>query len=540
MRPRHQTAAMTPRQRWTMVAAILGSSIVFLDGSIVNIALRKIGEELPASVIAVLEGQAYVVSGYLAMLAALLILGGAINDRYGRKRVFGIGLIGFGLTSTLCGLAPTLEALVLFRLLQGATAALLVPGSLALITSTFEGPALARAFGVWASATSAATLLGPVVGGLVVDDLTWRLAFLINIPLVIVALYGLQRGVPETISKATGSFDWLVSIDVTLAVGGLTFGLIRGQQQAWSDPVAWAALAIGALAVLAFPFLMSRRPDPLVPLSLFRNRRFATINLSTFLIYGALYVFLGYEYLFLQGTLGYTALGAALVTLPVGILLTALATRVGSLAGRLGPRRFLVAGPLIMAAGMLWFARIPATSEPWLADLSDPSTLIPPTSALTDVLPPILSFGVGISLVVAPLTSTLMGSIPVARAGLGSAINNAISRVGQPLIGALIFVAITATFYPGLANRVPGLDPDGARLRATVAPLNPPPSGTPPQLETAIKEASTDAFRIALLVAAALLAAGAAVNGFGLREPEPSRRMSESARKVQPEPAQPG
>jgi EmrB/QacA subfamily drug resistance transporter len=512
---------MQVRQRWTMLAAVLGSSIVFLDGTIVNVALPKIGQELPASTLGVLEGQTYVNSGYLAVLAALLILGGAISDRYGRKRVFAIGLLGFALTSALCGLAPTLEALVVFRLVQGAAAALLVPGSLALITSTFEGPSLARAFGIWAAATSASTVLGPVVGGLLVQYISWRVAFLLNVPLAAIALLGLARGVAESVREgASGRFDWLGSLDVILAVGGLSFGLIRGQQKAWQDPVAWAAIIVGLIALILFPILMSRRPDPLVPLELFRNRRFAVINLATFVIYGALYVYLVYAAIYVQGTLGYSVVAASLIGLPVGILLSVLSTKVGGLAGRMGPYRFLVAGPLLMAAGMLWFARIPATSTPWQADASNPSTLIPPVSTFVDILPAMFLFGIGISLVVAPLTSTLMSSIPVARAGLGSAINNSISRVGQPLIGALVFIAITATFYSSLASQIPGLNPDDPQLRATVAPLNAPPAGSSPELVKATQEASTDAFRLALFVCAALLVAGAAVDAVGLRERE--------------------
>jgi EmrB/QacA subfamily drug resistance transporter len=509
---------MTTRQRWTMLAAILGSSIVFLDGTIVNVALPRIGQELPASLLGVLEGQTYVNSGFLAVLAALLILGGAISDRYGRKRVFSIGLIGFGATSLLCGIAPSLEALVLFRLVQGAAAALLVPGSLALITATFEGAALSRAFGIWAAATSAATLFAPVLGGLLVQYASWRIAFLLNLPLAVVGLVGLARGEAESVREGqAGRFDWLGSIDVILAVGGLSFGLIRGQQKAWADPVAWTAIAVGLVAILLFPVLMSRRRDPLVPLDLFRNRRFAVINLSTFLIYGALYVFIGYSAIFVQGTLGYSVVAASVVGLPVGIILTLASAKVGGIAGRLGPRRFLVAGPLIMAAGLLWFARIPSTSAPWLADLTRPPTLIPPASTLIDILPTMILFGIGISLVVAPLTSTLMSSIPVSRAGLGSAINNAISRVGQPLIGALVFIAITATFYNDVAAAI-GTPPDDPTLRATVSPLNPPPKSASPALAEAVKVASVEAFRLAVLVSAGLLILGAAANGLGLRE----------------------
>lgn len=518
---------MTTRQRWTMLATVLGSSIVFLDGTVVNLALKTIGADLPSGILGVLEGQAYITNGYLAVLAALLILGGAISDRYGRKRVFAIGLLGFGGTSILCGLSPTMEALVLFRLLQGAAAALLVPGSLALITSAFEGPGLARAFGIWAAATSGATVLGPVLGGFLVQYISWRAAFLINVPFVLIAFLGLRRGVAETVLPgASGRFDWLGTLDVVLAIGGLSFGLIRGQQNAWQDTTAWISIGIGVVAIVLFPILMSRRPDPLVPLELFRNRRFAVINLATFLIYGALYGYIGYQGLFLQGTLGYTVVATSLLGLPAGIMLTLLSTRIGGLAGRMGPRRFLVAGPLLMAGGLLWFARIPASSVAWAADLSTPGSLVPPLSTLIDVLPAILVFGLGISMVVAPLTSTLMSSIPVARAGLGSAINNAISRVGSPLIGALVFIAVTTIFYNSLANQIPGLDPTSPELRATIAPLNPVPAGATSEVAAAAKIASTEAFRLALLVSAALLGLGAAVNGFGLRETGgPARRQ---------------
>jgi EmrB/QacA subfamily drug resistance transporter len=515
---------MTRTQRWTLAAAVLGSGIVFLDGTIVNIALKRIGQELPATFLGVFEGQAYIQTGYLAVLAALLIIAGALADVYGRRRIFVIGLLGFGATSILCGIAPSLEFLVLARVLQGAAGALLVPGSLAIITATFEGPARARAFGLWAAATSALTVLGPIVGGLIVDNLTWRLAFLINVPLVAIATWAAVRHVAESRNPdADPRFDWLGAIVGALAVGGLAFGAIRGTDQQWNDSLAWIALAVGAVCLVLFPILMATRPHPLVPLSLFRIREFAVINLSTFLIYGALYVTFQYTALLYQGTLGYSAVGSALVGLPAGLLLTFLSARVGSLVGRFGPRIFLVAGPLLMAAGQLWYARLPASSKPWLADLANPATLIPPVDVVIDVLPAVLLFGVGISLVVAPLTSTLMSSIPAGNSGLASAINNALSRVGQPLIGAVIFVAITSSFYSSLAARVPGLDPSDTAIRAAVEPLNPPQPGTSPDVAAAAKEASVDAFHLAALVTVGLLVAGAAANGIGLREQKTNR-----------------
>ena len=509
---------MSRSQRWTLVAAILGSGIVFLDGTVVNIALKKIGQELTTTFLGVLEGQAYVVSGYLAVLAALLIIAGALADFYGRRRIFVIGLVAFGVISVLCGLAPTLEILVLARVLQGAAGALLVPGSLAIITASFDGESRARAFGLWAAATSALTLMGPIVGGFLVDSLSWRVAFLLNIPLVATAVWATRTHVQESRDpNADGHFDWLGAVVGAVAIGGLAFGAIRGQQREWQDTLAWVSLAVGAVALVAFPILMATRPRPLVPLSLFRIRDFAVINLATFLIYGALYVGFTYNALLFQGTLGYNALGASIVGIPASIMLITLSARVGGMTGRFGPRPFLVAGPLLMAAGQIWYARLPSTSTPWLADFGHLATLIPPVDVLVDVLPAVLVSGVGISLVVAPLTSTLMSSIPSRNSGLGSAINNALSRVGQPLLGAVIFVAITASFYNSMAARVPGFDPTDPAVRSAIVPLNPPKTAVSPEEAAAAKVASVDAFHLAALVSAGLLLAGAVVSGVGLR-----------------------
>jgi EmrB/QacA subfamily drug resistance transporter len=508
---------MTLNQRWTLAAAILGSGIVFLDGTIVILALPKIGQ-LPASFVGVLEGQAYVVSGYLAVLSALLILAGALADYYGRRKIFGIGLAGFGLSSFLCGIAPSLELIVLFRVLQGASGALLVPGSLSIITATFEGPARSKAFGTWAAATSGLALFGQPVGGLLVDLLSWRIAFLINVPLVALALWATIRHMKESRDdQASGRFDWLGAAVAAIAIGGLAFGATRGQEHDWGDSLAWGSLAVGAVALVVFPILMARRRDPLVPLSLFRIRDFAVINLSTFLIYAALYVTQFYQSVLLQATLGYTATAASLAGFPAGLLLVGLSQRVGAIAGRIGPKRFLVAGPLIMAAAMFWFARIPATSEPWKAAFDNLGTLVPPPSLFIDVLPALILFGIGISLVVAPLTSTLMDSIPSRNAGLGSAINNALSRVGTPLIGAVIFIVVSASFYAGLAARVPDLDVSDPQVRAAIAPLNPPKADVPRNQAAAAKEASVDAFRLAAILSAVLLVAGSGANLVGLR-----------------------
>jgi EmrB/QacA subfamily drug resistance transporter len=510
------------RNRWTMLAVIIGSGIVFLDGTIVNVALPSIGRELPATLVGVLEGQTYINAGYLAVLAALLVPSGALNDFYGRRRMFAIGLAGFGITSLLCGLAPNMELLIAFRLLQGAAGALLVPGSLSIITSNFDGEARGRAFGVWAAATSALTTVGPIVGGALVDTLSWRIAFLINPPLVVIALYATVRHMRESRDEqATGQVDWLGAAVIAVAVGGISFGLVRGQEREWNDALAFASLGIGLVAAVVFPFLMARSKNPLVPLSLFRSRNFAVINLATFLIYGGLYVSFAFQGLFLQGTLGYTALAAGASGVWVGIALAFFSTRVGARAGgRFGARRFLIVGPLLMAAGLLWLVRIPATSAPWLAQASDPRTLTPSTGYIVDVLPSVLLFAAGLTFVVAPITTALMASVPVHRSGLGSAINNAISRVGAPLIGAIIFVVITATYYSAISAKVPGIDTTSPEVRRQIAPLNRPADNLPADVKAAARDASTDAFRIAMLVAAALMAAGSGAVALGLRPQE--------------------
>jgi EmrB/QacA subfamily drug resistance transporter len=508
---------MTTAQRGTLAAAILGSAIVFLDGTLVILALPRMGAQLDSSVLGQLEGQTYVTSGYLATLAAFLVLGGALGDYYGRRRMFRIGLVGFGVTSVLCGLAPNLELLVLGRVLQGLAGALLVPGSLSIITNTFEGVGRARAFGIWAAVTSGLSTLGPPLGGILVDAAGWRALFLINVPLVVVALVATRFMDESRDETATGDFDWLGAFVAVLAVGGLAFGAIRGQQRQWADPIAFVALAIGAVAAVAFPILMLRRKHPLVPVGLFRERSFATINLSTLLIYGALYAGAVFQALFLQGVLGYTPLGAAIVGLPAGILLTLLSTRVGTLSGRLGVRPFLVVGPLVMACGALWWLTVGSSSRPWAASLNDPATLIPPIDAIVGPLVAGIIFGVGISLLVAPLTTGLMSSVPARNSGVASAINNALSRVGQPLVAAAVFIAVSGTFYATLAAAVPGTDPGSPEIRQFDA-LNPPPADAPPELQAASKVASTDAYHVAVIVAAALLISGAGVNAVGLRE----------------------
>jgi EmrB/QacA subfamily drug resistance transporter len=513
------------RRSWALAAVVLGSGIVFLDSTVVNVALKAIGEELPTTFVGVLEGQSYIVNGYLLTLSALLILSGALADTYGRRRMFIIGLAGFGAASVLCGLAPTMEVLIGVRLVQGAFGAVLVPSSLAIINSTFEGAERGRAFGVWAAASGVTTIAGPVLGGFVVDTISWRVAFLINAPLVIAAIYLGVRFVDESRNPdATGHFDWLGAAAIAVAVGGLSFGGIRGQATNWSDPGAFISLGIGFVTLIALVPLMTRRRHPLIPIELFSSRNFTVTNVSTLLIYGALYCFGSFLAIFLQGTLGFSALASGLTGVPTAIFLAVISTQAGALAGRIGPRLFMTVGPALMGAGLLWLARVPADSQGWDATLAHPASLLPPGSTLVDILPAILVFGLGISILVAPLTTALMTSVPARNSGLASAINNAVSRIGPLLATAVIFIGVTASFYAALSARLPNLDVDSAVVRDQYRPLNPPadtPSVPTAAEQEAARQASTDAFHLAMLIAAGLCFAGAAVNGLGIRNPQP-------------------
>ena len=512
---------MTDRKRWILVAAVLGSGIVFLDSTVVNVALPRIGRDLPRAFLGVLEGQSYVYNAYLLTLSALLILAGALNDFYGRRRMFMLGLAGFGVASALCGLAPTMESLVLFRVLQGAAGAMLVPGSLALITANFSGEEQGRAYGVWAGASGATSILGPVVGGVLVDTLSWRAAFLINVPLVAAALWAAWKQVPESRDEqASREFDWLGAAVVALAVGGLAFGAIYGQQRQWHGLGGYIALAVGVAAAMALPFLMVTESHPLIPVHLFRSRNFTVTNISTLLIYGALYVTFYFLTLFQQETLGYSAAAAGLGGIPGPLFLIFLSSRFGALAARHGPRWFMALGPALMALGVLWFARVPATSAAWQLALDRPSSYLPPVSYFTDFLPGSILFGAGLSVMVAPLTTALMTSVPMRNSGVASAINNAISRVGPQLAGALIFVFLTANFYATLAAKLPGVDVSSQSFHDRVSPLNRP---SDIHLVNVVRDASTTSLHLAMVVGSILLLVGAAVNAVGIRNRNAAR-----------------
>jgi EmrB/QacA subfamily drug resistance transporter len=514
----------------TLWAAILGSSIVFLDSTVVEVALPRIGRDLPAHLVGVLAGQSYVYSAYLLAESAFLILAGDLTDSRGRRPMFILGLMAFGAASLLSGVAPTMESLIVFRGLQGLAGAILVPGSLALITATFAGEEQGRAFGIWSGASAGIGILGPFVAGLLVDTVSWRAVFLLNIPLVLAALWVTARHVADSRNTAARTrLDAPGTMLTLLATGGLVIGTISGQEQQWHSPAAFAALGVGAASAALLPWWILRARDPIVPPALFRSRNFTVTNLSTLVIYAALAAVFYYLTLMLQGTLGYSAAGAGIATLPGALFMALFSPRFGALAQRYGPRWFLAAGPVLMAAGVLWLARIPAGSAAWVVNLSHPATLAPPAGYLIDVLPSMVVFGLGAMLIVAPLTATLMASAPVEHAGVASAVNTVVSDVGPPLAIAVIFVAATAHFNAALG---PLLGPGFAAAASGMAtrrfaPFNAPGPAAPQALQAAARLASTDAFHLAMLACAALLLCGAAINAMGIRGP-----VAAAARRV--------
>ncbi len=507
------------RRSWSLLAAILGSGIVFLDGTVVTVALPAIGAQLPrATDIGVLEAQSYIFSGYMLSLSALLIVGGALSDSWGRKRMYAWGLVGFAAASVLCGLAPNMELHIAGRVLQGVAGAVLIPGSLALINAAYEGEDRFRAFGIWTGASAAVTIVGPLIGGVLVDVLSWRAAFLVNLPVLAVAWSVTHSRVEEAAETVTGEkVDWFGAGLAGVAVAGLTFGPIRGQETQWQDMSVWILIGLGLAATAVLVARIRSHPHALVPVSLFTSSSFNVINVATFFIYGALYVLLTMTSIHLQGTLGYNATAAGLATVPAMIPLTLLSGKVGTWSAHTGPRPWLVGGPLLMATGAMWLALLPIDSTAWEIG-SRPASWIPPGDYFAHVFGGVVVFGLGMLAMVTPLTATLMASISPERAGVGSAFNNAVSRVGPQLLGAAAVVLVTAVFYGHLAAESPTVDTSSNDLRATVAPLNAPPDDVGADLEGAIRSASGVAFTRAMWLSAGILVIGAAVSAFGLRK----------------------
>jgi EmrB/QacA subfamily drug resistance transporter len=405
--------------RGVVLAAVLGSGMAMLDGTVVNVALKTIGKDLDAS----LAQLQWITNGYLLLLASLILLGGALGDRLGRRRVFLVGVVWFAAASVLCGIAPDPRTLIAARVLQGVGGALLTPGSLAIIEAVFAREDRGRAIGAWSGLGSIAAAIGPFLGGGLVQYADWRWIFLINAPLAAVTVVVTLRYVPETRAQSEGPFDVLGAVLAALFLGGLTYWLIE-----WRTTYALMALVVGVVAGVAFLVVEHRSDHPMMPLSMFASRNFSAANAMTLLVYAALGAVLFFLVIDLQTVLGYGALEAGIATLPLTVIMLLLAARGGQLGARIGPRIPMTVGPLVMAVGVAWLSRLTAGSSYW-----------------TGVLPPVVVFGLGLSLMVAPLTMTVLAAAPEDRTGIASGVNNAVARAGSLLAVAALPVAVGLT-----------------------------------------------------------------------------------------------
>jgi EmrB/QacA subfamily drug resistance transporter len=464
---------MSRLQRLTLLAAILGSAVATIDSSIVNVALPAIEQDLGGG----LSAQQWVSNAYLLTLASLILFGGSLGDIYGERRVFAIGLSAFGALSIACALAPTIEVLIAARALQGAAGALVTPSSLAIIVAAFGPKERGAAIGSWTAWGAIAAIVGPLAGGWIVDQVSWRWIFAINVPLVLMTLILVFAAVPRTVPVAGRRVDFLGAGLCALGLGGFTFALIEQPHYGWSSPVILVPLIGGVVAFAAFLGYERRAPEPMLKLELFARRNFAVANAETLGMYAGLGILFFFLVIFLQQVAGYTALKSGLTTLPVTVVMFAFSRRFGALADRLGPRLFIGAGPLIAAGGIVLLSRV--GMHP---------------SYVTDLLPALLVFALGLSLTVAPLTATVLADADESDAGIASAINNAVARVAS-LVGVSVVGVVVASTLVGDTF--------------------------------AANEESVDAFHQVVWICAALVAAGGFVGAIGIVNP---RRVVEAER----------
>ncbi|SHJ94363.1 drug resistance transporter, EmrB/QacA subfamily [Pseudonocardia thermophila] len=461
----------TPAGRWVLATTVLGSGIVMIDGTVVNVALDRIGDELGTG----FAGLQWTVNAYALTLAALILLGGSLGDHLGRRRVFLIGVIWFAAASTLCGLAPDIGTLVAARALQGVGGALLTPGSLALISASFHGPDRAAAIGAWSGLGGIAGAIGPFLGGWLVEW-SWRAVFLINVPIAAVVVAVALRHVPESRDpESAAGLDVTGTVLATLGLAATTCGL-TGLADRGAAPDLITALVVGLVALAVFAVVERRSTHPLVPPALFADRVFTAINVATLLIYGALGVVFLLLVLQLQVVAGFSPLAAGTAMLPVTAIMLLLSARSGALAGRIGPRPQLVVGPLVSATGLLLLLRVGEDANWW-----------------ADVLPAVVVFGLGLAATVAPLTATVLNAAPDRYAGAASGVNNAVARAAGLLAVAVI---------PGIAGITGADHTDPVAFGA--------------------------GFRVAMLICAGLLGGAAVVAAVTVQRrerPEPSERV---------------
>ncbi|HEX2183335.1 MAG TPA: MFS transporter [Rubrobacteraceae bacterium] len=509
---------------WVLAATIIGSAMAFIDGTVVNVALPEIQARLGATAV---DAQ-WIVESYALFLAALILVGGSLGDHYGRKRIFSLGVALFAASSVWCGLAGSPEGLIVARAVQGVGGALLVPGSLAIISASFEEERRGKAIGTWSGFSGITAALGPVLGGYLVENVSWRAAFLINVPLAIVVLWIVYRHVPESRDPDARRLDVPGAVLATLGLGGVVFGLIESQSNGFADPLVLASLVLGVGALVAFVFVERRSLEPMMPLTLFRSRNFSGANLLTLFLYaglgGALY-FLPFNLIQVHG---YSATAAGSAFLPFIVITFVMSRWAGGLVTRYGARLPLVVGPTITAAGFVLFA-LPGTGG----------------SYWTTFFPAVLLLGFGMSLVIAPLTTTAMNSVSGSHSGLASGVNNAVSRTASllaiPVLGIFVFFTFSTALDAGTAR----LDlPQGARqqLEAEKVDLGGAEvpggleGGTASAVERTIDVAFVAAFRVAMYVAAGLALASAVVAGIliegkgrAVKSGEPGRATDQTA-----------
>lgn len=506
------TTGFSTADRWLLAATILASSMAFIDGTAVNTALPVMQRELAAEV----DAMQWVVESYMLFLSALLLVGGALGDRFGRARIFAAGTVLFTAASIWCGLAPDTAQLILARAVQGVGGALLVPGSLALLRASITPEVRGQAIGTWSAFTALTTALGQVLGGWLAEEVTWRAIFLLNLPIGLAVLLIARRHVPESRDPdAPARTDWAGALLAVVGLGATTFGLIESSHLGWRHPWVVGGLALGAAALVGFFWREARAPHPMMPLGLFRDRVFAATNMLTLLLYAALggaLFFLPFNLIQVQG---YTATAAGLAMLPFIALLFTLSSWAGRLADRRGPRLPLTIGPVVAGAGFALLALPGVGGGYW-----------------TTFFPAIAVLGLGMAITVAPLTTAVLNAVPEHRAGLASGINNAVSRVAGLLAIAGLGIGLVGGFTRSLDRRLAALPlpPEAVRAleenRVMLAAM-PVPTDLDPALaalvQASIDGAFVDGFRWVALVCAALAVAGGAIARWGLSSPEGDR-----------------
>ena len=495
-------------KRLTLIATILGSSIAILDSSVVSVALPSIQRSLGGG----LAGQQWVSNAYLLTLGSLILLGGSLGDIFGERRIFALGVGGFGAASLLCAVAPTIGLLVAFRALQGVAGALLTPSSLALIVATFPERERGPAIGTWTAWGTIAGALGPLVAGAILNVASWRWIFVINLPLVVACLWLIRKAIPPArAARAHRKVDIVGALLCVLGLGGTVFALIEQPRLGWSSFAVTGSLVGGVALFIAFLIYESRVKDPMLKLDLFKSRNFAVGNVETLALYGGLSALFFFLVLYLQQVARYTPLQSGLALLPESVVMFALSSRFGALADRHGPRLFMGVGPLVAGAGMLMLLTVGVH-----------------VSYLTTVLPAILIFSLGLSMTVAPLTAAVLAGVQESEAGIASAVNNAVARVAGLIatvtVGALVAAQFSASLDESLKGRPLTKAGQAAVAEAKQLTLGRPSvAGVPPREAVAItagsNAASQDAFRVGIGVAGGLVILGGLIGAAGIRNP---------------------